>query len=92
MDNLIEHLPLNEVVCVHDFSEDYSCRQQDELHSEYFHVVKVSLHITILFHHEVESVDVKTSTEEDPQIVKEHLFAVSDDDVQHYHSVHKAQE
>ena len=92
MDNLIEHLPLNEIVCVHDYSEGYSCRQQDELQSEYFDVNKVSLHITILYRHAVESIDGKTSTEDDPHIVKEHLFVISDDDVQDYHSVHKAQE
>lgn len=92
MDNLIEHLPLNEVVCVHDYSEGYSCRQQDELQSEYFDVAKVSLHITILYRHAVESIDGKTSTENDPQIIKEHLFVISDDEVQDYHSVHKAQE
>ena len=87
MENLIEHLPSNEVVCVH-----YSCRQQDELQSEYFDVAKVSLHITILYRHAVESVDGKVSTENDSQIVKEHLFVISDDDVQDYHAVHKAQE
>ena len=92
MDNLIEHLPLNEVVCVYDYSEGYSCRQQDELQSEYFDVAKVSLHITILYRHAVEFVDGKTSTEEDPQIIKEHLFVISDDEVQDFHSVHKAQE
>ena len=92
MDNLIEHLPLNEVVCVHDYLEGYSCRQQDELQLEYFDVAKVSLHITILYHHAVEFVDGKTSTEEDPQIIKEHLFVISDDEVQDFHSVHKAQE
>ena len=92
MDNLIEHLPLDEVVCVHDYSKGYSCCQQDELQSEHFDVAKVSLHITILYRHAVESIDGKTSTEDDPQIVKEHLFAISDDDVQDYHSVHKAQE
>lgn len=92
MENLIEHLPSNEVVCVHDYSEGYSCCQQDELQSEYFDVAKVSLHITILYRHAVESVDGKVSTENDPQIVKEHLFVVSDDDVQDYDAVHKAQE
>lgn len=91
MDNLIEHLPLNEVVCVHDYSEGYSCRQQEELQSE-FDVAKVSLHITILYRHAVEFVDGKTSTEDDPQMIKEHLFVISDDEVQDYHSVHKAQE
>ena len=85
-------LPLNEVVCVHDYSEGYRCRQQDELQSEYFDVAKVSLHITILYHHAVEFIDRKTNTEDNPQIIKEHLFVISDDEVQDYHSVHKAQE
>ena len=92
MDNLIEHLTLNEVVSIHDYLEGYSCRQQDELQSKYFDVAKVSLHITILYRHAVEFVDGKTSTEDDPQIIKEHLFVISDDEVQDYHSVHKAQE
>ena len=92
IDNLIEQLPLNEVVCVHDYSEGYSCRQQDELQSEYFDVAKVSLHITILYRHAVESIDSETSPEDEPQIIKEHLFVISDDDVQDYDPVHKAQE
>ena len=44
------------------------------------------------FCHAEESVDGKTSTDDDPQIVKEHLFVISDDDVKDYHSVYKAQE
>lgn len=55
-------------------------------------MAKVSLHITILYRHAVEFVDGKTSTEDDPQMIKEHLFVISDDEVQDYHSVHKAQE
>ena len=55
-------------------------------------MAKVSLHITILYRHAVVPVDGKVSTENDPQIVKEHLFVISDDDVQDYHAVHKAQE
>ena len=61
-------------------------------YSQYFVVNKVSLHITILYRHAVESTDGKTSTEDAPHIVKEHLFVISYDDVQDYHSVHKAQE
>ena len=40
----------------------------------------------------MEFVDGKTSTEEDPEITKEHLFVISDDEVQGFHSVHKVQE
>ena len=92
MDNLIENLPKDEVICVHDYSEGYSFRQQDELQSEYFDVAKVSLHITILYRHAVESVDGKISTDKEPTIIKEHLFVISNDEVQDFHSVHKAQE
>lgn len=56
MDNLVERLPLNDGVCIHDYSKGYSCRQQNELQSEYFDVAKVSLYITILYRQTVESV------------------------------------
>ena len=66
MDNVLEHLPLNEVVC-YDYSEGYRCHQQDELQLEYFDV-NVSLQSTILYHQAVESIDGMTSTENDPHI------------------------
>ncbi|CAH3152644.1 unnamed protein product [Porites evermanni] len=82
MDNVLEHLPLNEVVC-YDYSEGYRCHQQDELQLEYFDV-NVSLQSTILYHQAVESIDGMTSTENDPHIRW--------DDTQDYHSAHNAQE
>lgn len=90
MDSLIENLPKDEVIYVHDYSKGYSCRQQDELPSEYFDVAKVSLHIIILYRHAVEPVDGNFSTDEEPTIIKKHLFVISDDEVQDFHSVHKA--
>lgn len=48
-DNLIEHLPVNHAVCVHDYSENYACRYQNEIQSQYFDMGKVSLHVTILY-------------------------------------------
>ena len=41
LDSLLENLPLNEAVCIHDYSE--ACRFQDEIQSQYFDVDKVSL-------------------------------------------------
>ncbi|XP_022801267.1 uncharacterized protein LOC111338965 [Stylophora pistillata] len=92
LDNLLDNLPVGHVVCVHDYSEGYTCRQQDEIQSEYFDVAKVSLHVTILHRHAVEEVDGVASTEEDPHLVKEHIFVISDDPVQDYDSVHTMQE
>lgn len=91
LDNLLENLPLGHVVCVHDYSEGYACRQQDETQSEYFDVAKVSLHVTILHRHATEAKDGVTSTEEEPHLIKEHLFVISDDPVQDQDSVHKVQ-
>jgi len=74
---------------VHDYSEGYACWQQDEIQSEYFDVAKVSLHVTILHRHAVEEVDGVARTEENPRLVKDHIFVISDDPVQDYDSVHK---
>ena len=87
-----EHLPVNHVVCVHDYSEGYSCRQQDEVLSEYFDETKVSLHVTILYRHALEDIDGVQSTEEDPRIMKEYVFVISDDGIPDHDSVHKVQQ
>lgn len=48
LDDLLENLPLGHVVCIHDYSESYSCRGQKEIQSQYFDVNKASLHITVM--------------------------------------------
>ncbi|CAH3148945.1 unnamed protein product, partial [Pocillopora meandrina] len=48
-DHLMTNLPLNHIICVHDFSENYTCRSQDEIQSEYFDPVKVSIHVSIVY-------------------------------------------
>ena len=85
------NLPLNHVICVHDCSENYTCRSQDEIQSQYFDPNKVSFHVTILYRHADLQTDGKESTEDDPCIIKEHLFALSDDNTQDYHFVHHVQ-
>ena len=93
MTSLINYWSNHQLVtwCVHDYSEGYSCRQQDEVQSEYFHVAKVSLHITILYQHAVEDVDGIQSTEDEPRIVKAFVCVISDDGIQDHDSVHKVQ-
>ncbi|EDO29563.1 predicted protein [Nematostella vectensis] len=92
LDNLLEHLPLGHVVCIHDYSEGYACRQQDEIQSEFFDVAKASLHVTILHRHAVESKDGITSTEAEPHLIKEHLFVVSDDPAQDHDKLKQVQQ
>lgn len=92
LENLLDNLPLGHVVCVHDYSEGYACRQQDEIQSEHFDVAKVSLHVTILYCHAARATDGVASAEEEPHLIKEHPFVLSDDPIQDQDSVHKVQE
>ena len=92
LDNLLENLPFGHVVCVHDYSEGFACRQQDEIQSEYFDVAKFSLHVTILHRHAIQAIDGVESTEEEPHPIKEHVFVISDDPIQDQDSIHKVQE
>ena len=87
LDSLLENLPLDQAVCIHDYSEGYACRSQDEIQSEYFDINKVSLHVTILYRHSNEEMDGVQSTEEEQVICKEHLFVISDDVTQDHDSV-----
>jgi len=68
LDALLENLPLDQAVCIHDYSEGYACRFQDEIQSQYFDVNKVSRHVTILYRHSNPEVDGVQSTEEEPAI------------------------
>jgi len=53
---------------------------------------KVSLHVSILYHHAVEAVDGVSSSEEEPTTIKEHILIISDDPIQDHDSVYKVQE
>lgn len=92
LDSLIDDLPQGHAVCVHDYSERYTCRKQDEIQSEYFNISKVSLHVTILYRHALEAVDDIQSTEDELCTIKEHIFVISDDPGQDHDSVHNVQE
>ena len=84
LDDLLENLPLGHVVCIHDYSESYACRGQNEIQSQYFDVNKASLHITVMFRHATMEADGKESTAEELVVVKEHVFVISDDPVQDF--------
>ena len=47
------------------------------LQSEQFDVNQASLHVTIFPNHAVHSADGKQSTEDEPVIIKEHVFVIS---------------
>ena len=66
--------------------------KDQETQTEYFDINKVSLHVSILYRHAVEAVDGVSSSEEEPNTIKEHIFVISDDPIQDHDSVHKVQE
>ena len=85
-----DNLPLDNIICVHDFSKNYTCRSQDEIQSQYFDPNKVSIHVSIVYRHASLQIDGKESTEK-PELIKEHIFVLSDDSTQDYHFVHHSQ-
>ena len=69
-DNIKDSLPLQHVLCVHDFSENYHCAFQDEVQSQYFCRNEVSIHVITLYRHSLSEYDGEESTAENPIIVK----------------------
>ena len=64
-----ENLPIN-VLCVHDYSENYEGSYQEEVQSQYFSKTEASIHVTILYRHASQEFDNCASTEEQPKIIK----------------------
>ena len=81
LDDLLENLPIDHILCIHDYSESYSCRGQNEIQSQYYDINKASLYITLLFRHSTLEVDRHESTEQEPKVIKEHVFVICDDPV-----------
>ena len=49
--------------------------------SQYYDINKASLYITVLFRHSTLEVDRHESTEQEPKVIKEHVFVICDDPV-----------
>ena len=92
MKDLIAHLPLEHVCCVHDYSENYSCTSQEQLQSQYYSHSQASIHVTILHRHALKDADGVESSIEDPVIITEHIFVISPDTKHDHHSVHQVRE
>jgi len=81
LDELLENLPLELVVCTCDYSKNYLCRGQNEIQSQYFDVNKASLY-KLLFCHASMACDRRESKLTEAVIIKEHMFVISDKPVQ----------
>ncbi|CAC5421842.1 unnamed protein product [Mytilus coruscus] len=77
---LVENLPENECVTVHDFSENYRCTERVEIQSSYFQRTEVSIHVTLIYRHAVLEIDGASSTPDDPTIICEHFYFISPDE------------
>ena len=89
MNRNLENLPIGEVCCVHDYSENYSCPYQDQIQSLYFSQAQVSIHVTILHRHALKHIDGIESNQEKRELVTEHLFVISPDIKHDHDSVHE---
>ncbi len=78
-DHIKQCLPLGHILALHDYSENYQCCYQNEVQSLYFAKSEASLHVTVLYRHAMEEFDGEQSTEENPIIIKEHIFTILDD-------------
>ena len=74
-DSLKENLLIDNVLCVHDYSENYECSYQEEVQSQYFSKTEASIHVTILYRHASQEFDNCASTEEQPKTIKEYILS-----------------
>ncbi|CAG2203707.1 unnamed protein product [Mytilus edulis] len=77
--NIVQNLPNNHAICIHDYSENYRCSERTEIQSAYFQRTEVSIHVTILNRHAILEVDGIDSTLDSPVIVSEQFFVISPD-------------
>lgn len=86
--SIVQFLPVGDVCCIHDYSENYTCQHQDQLQSLYYGQTQASIHVTVLHRHSMADVDGEDSTPDSPKIVTEHLFVISPDLKHDHHFVH----
>lgn len=88
---LQENLPINHCLCIHDFSENFSCFDKQEIQSSYFQKNEVSLHVSVLYRHAVLEYDGIDSTLENPHIITEQFFVISPDLIHDHYFVQHVQ-
>ncbi|CAC5424453.1 unnamed protein product [Mytilus coruscus] len=77
--SLKENLPQNNCIVIHDYSENYACKERVEVQSTYFQRTEVTIHVSIIYRHSVLELGVE-SFPDDPCIVTEHFFVISSDE------------
>lgn len=67
--SLVKNLPLKHYITVHDFSENFKCKEQTEIQSDYFQKQEVSIHVTLIYRHTMLNADGVQSTIDDPHVI-----------------------
>ena len=74
LSSLRENLLPNHCVVIHDYSENYGCKEKFELQQTYFQRTEVSIHVSVIYRHAILEVDGVESLPDIPFIVTEHFF------------------
>jgi hypothetical protein len=89
--SLVKHLPLKHCITVHDFPENFKCKEQTEIQSDYFQKQEVSIHVTLIYRHAMLNADGVQSTTDDPHVITEHFHVISNDEKHDHHFTHYVQ-
>lgn len=89
--SLLDNLPHTHCITINDYSESYKCFDKTEIQTGYFQKIEVSIHVTLLYHHAVLEIDSIESTVNNPVIIKEELFVISEDDKRDRYFTHYVQ-
>jgi hypothetical protein len=85
---LKETLPLNQCICIHDFSENYKCSEQNEIQASYYQKTEVSIHVSVIHRHGVKDYDGV----DEQNIISELFYVISPDQSHDHHFVHHNQQ
>lgn len=67
--SLVKNLPLKHYITVHDFSENFKCKEQTEIQSDYFQKQEVSIHVTLIYRYAMLNADGVQSTTDDTHVI-----------------------
>ena len=74
MKRTINNLPPGHVCCVHDYSENYSCRYQDQIQTLFFAQSQASIHVTILHRYKLQEENGQVNVDSQ-EVVTENLLS-----------------
>jgi len=84
-------LPQNEAICIHDFSENCSCKDKIEIQSSYFQKTEVSIHVSIIYRHRIQELDGQSDSDAESDLIEEQFFVISPDQVHDHNFTHEVQ-